>query len=74
MKATIQFKDDDGDLESFDADGTYTYDKKSVIIKVSNDREGLDETWSGEVDKKMMTLKVVMPNWDVDKQVKFTKQ
>ena len=77
VNATINWKeadDDDDTGESCTAKGTYTYDKKEVKIKVVNDIEAIDETWSGKVDKKTMTLDVVMHVWGVGEQVKFTKQ
>jgi len=49
--------------ESFTAKGTYTYDKKKVTMKVVNDDYGVDDKWSGKVDKKTMTLNVVLDNY-----------
>jgi hypothetical protein len=45
-----------------------------VRLKLENDNYDFDETWSGKVDKKTMTLNVVWDDFDVDEQVVFTKQ
>jgi hypothetical protein len=74
VNATIKWKDSSGSSGSFKAKGTYTYDKKNVRINVENDDEKVDDTWSGKVDKKTMTLNVVIDSWRVDEQVVFTKQ